>query len=449
MADKYLDGNATGENNGSTWEDAWQDSETDVDFTQMSSGDTLWVRGNQTYGGITFGAGNVAVDGVNMKIDPDATAAAVFNGLGKFNKLSNSTIDGRVGENDFFKFLGPDAIQTVLSAVVLVTGSTSVTFLGCVCDRQTYYDSDTQPSHGFFIANSTGQNELLVFDRCHVHYASGDGWNINQASSVAAYDRYIIRNCTATEIGDDGVYTSGQTSVHNCNFAAAATAKFNGHPDAVQGAIGATHNKVYNNVFTGFGQEIFLEKQSGYVQIYNNVLLGYKVGDTGIVFSMLDYTTFTGDCVVANNTLYNFTSSTAAQIANVSSYAGTKYVSGNVFLDCKYIASGDPFLDSTNIYFNSAAVQYLDNPGGNPVSTPADQAAADCTYADPLLVDPANGDVSLSAGSPAIGAATVLSSFFTTDIVGAIRGPQWDSGAYEFEGLDVPTAPTNLTVTAI
>lgn len=45
----------------------------------------------------------------------------------------------------------------------------------------------------------------------------------------------------------------------------------------------------------------------------------------------------------------------------------------------------------------------------------------------------AAGDWRLKAGSAGIGAGTNLSSYFTTDIAGTLRGTTWDIGAYEFE----------------
>jgi hypothetical protein len=44
-------------------------------------------------------------------------------------------------------------------------------------------------------------------------------------------------------------------------------------------------------------------------------------------------------------------------------------------------------------------------------------------------------DFTLQAGSTAIGAAAVKSSYFTVDKAGVIRGVAWDIGAYEY-GVD-------------
>jgi hypothetical protein len=50
-----------------------------------------------------------------------------------------------------------------------------------------------------------------------------------------------------------------------------------------------------------------------------------------------------------------------------------------------------------------------------------------------IFVDPENGDFRLTANSPARGAGTNLSAYFTTDITGRARS-SWDIGAYEFIG---------------
>jgi hypothetical protein len=49
---------------------------------------------------------------------------------------------------------------------------------------------------------------------------------------------------------------------------------------------------------------------------------------------------------------------------------------------------------------------------------------------EPLFVNPAALDFRLQTNSPAIGAGTNLSAYFTSDYEGNLRGPKWDIGAF-------------------
>lgn len=72
--------------------------------------------------------------------------------------------------------------------------------------------------------------------------------------------------------------------------------------------------------------------------------------------------------------------------------------------------------------------------------------------ADPLFVDPTNGDFRLQSTSPARDAGTDLGQQFNIDILGILRpqGGGWDMGAYEyFEDLTVDTIPPRIISAAL
>jgi hypothetical protein len=64
-----------------------------------------------------------------------------------------------------------------------------------------------------------------------------------------------------------------------------------------------------------------------------------------------------------------------------------------------------------------------------------------------IFTDPANGNFTLKAGSPAIDSGADLSAYFTTDYLGNARpAGAWDIGAYEYGGSTPPDASTNVVM---
>jgi hypothetical protein len=68
--------------------------------------------------------------------------------------------------------------------------------------------------------------------------------------------------------------------------------------------------------------------------------------------------------------------------------------------------------------------------------------------APPLFVCAASNDFRLQTGSPAIGAGTNLSAFFSADYKGTPRGAAWDMGAYQYESGSqaTPSPPKKIRV---
>lgn len=160
----------------------------------------------------------------------------------------------------------------------------------------------------------------------------------------------------------------------------------------------------------------------GTVEVYNNVLVeaggsGLRVNDPrGIV-------------TIRNNTFYQ---NQAAQVYLQRAGDGTVIVESNIFVagpGQAYFAmdeeDGQPFAPP-------AARRNLYHHGG-----PCPAWDVECLAADPLFVDPENGDFRVRAGSPAIDAG--LSTGPALDFLGHVRplGGARDLGAFEF-GPPVP-----------
>lgn len=133
---------------------------------------------------------------------------------------------------------------------------------------------------------------------------------------------------------------------------------------------------------------------------YNTVIYGFAIGIES---------KWGGNAILKNNTMYNTTDIRTWRNGSVENciFAGA---SG-------YIINGGTTTGSNNISSDATA------PGTNSL---INQLATD------IFTDAANGNFTLKAGSPAIGAGTDLSATFTTDITGATRTTPWDIGAFKY-----------------
>jgi hypothetical protein len=458
-ADWYVDDDATGAANGTSWANAWTDT-TGIVWSAINSGDTLWFRpGN--YGRLVVNN----EDGLTIKIDPAATAPAYFSGTDNsiFFETDDFVIDGLVGNQKYLRFTGQNAPAASVISIITVKSCRRITMRGLHLDRQAYFADELAAVNGFVIGNSSiPVNEDVTIEDCYISYMTGDGININKAGPSAGWDKYMIRRCTIFNTGDDGVQHSGNCTLLN-NFIDqnGQASLFGGHPDGVQVGQGASYVRIEGNFFTSYTQNIFVERARSYVRIANNVMKGVRVGSTerGMIVSVMDpedpfrglvYTPFEGEFLLANNTFYQFRSYNAIHGGGSIDRLvppEQRFWRNNIFVNCKYmVGSGDMgLLDSSNIYWDTPDVQYYTTKGA-PSSTPADnlRKAGLSIKDDPRLTDPANNDYTLKAGSAAIGIGVNLSAYFSTDKTSATRPATgaWDAGAYIY---DSGTAPSDTT----
>ncbi len=343
-----------------------------------------------------------------------------------------------------FKVLGKTDAYTESGSLMRLRSCSQFTIRGVDLDRSVMFNTDSAVVNGILVNNSTAPpNDQVLIEDCSIIYVRGDGININNPGPSTGYDRYIIQRVRVVNTGDDAVQHSGNTTVANCYFDKNGQAPLHGgHQDGVQMGVGCLYGKIINNTIIGYSQGIFVEEANGYVQLYNNLLIGDGAttgSQRGI--GVQNTNSFTGEFVVANNVHYNFLTFTGAQhgslaLAILAGGVTVKYFGGNIYINCKTAVQADSsLLDASNLYWDLPGVQYYDT-DGNPVSTPSDRQAGSSVYADPLMVDPENRDFQLMASSPARGLGTDFSEWFTTDILGVTRSA-WDAGAFEFQGAAI------------
>jgi parallel beta-helix repeat protein len=176
-------------------------------------------------------------------------------------------------------------------------------------------------------------------------------------------------------------------------------------------SVGAP-NYVYNNVFVGNSWGVYLCYGASHFRVFNNTFYNNTGG-------AIDNEIHSGsDNWIVNNLCYQNDQVGMRCVGG----AGSSFWTNNVSVS-----------NPLN-FFNSSSAAAL---SGNLLNNTL----------DPQLVDPANGDFRIRAGSAVRNSGINLSAYFATDRAGAARptsGP-WDIGAYAYASGGVPNSPPSIS----
>lgn len=440
-ADYYLDRNATGAGNGTSWSNAWR-AVSNVVWSNVRSADTLWIQGGN-YGEhleVAFRTN------ITVRIATNAVQKAVFLG-GQLYNADNCLIDGWLQQTQYIQ------ITRTCSAGqhgFWIRETSNTTVRGIEVNRLLEYASDTKQHHGIEVNGVN--NDRVVLDSCYIHHTTGDGVSLNATTygRPDAYDSFVVTNCVITDVGDDGIQAAvNQATVANCYIDNNGfPTYFGGHPDGFQLNPDGFNVKLFNNVIRGFNQNIFIEYARSNVFLYNNILIGFRTNgtDRGINHSARE--PFGGTFLVANNVMYNFTTYCGWN-GGFMTNAALAQIHNNIFVNCRQLAAtyAVPFLDDSNIYWDMPGTQFYDT-SGVPSAPPANRNTGSSLNIDPVFASLVSFD--LQSISPAIGTARNLDAYFTTDRNGALRGLLWDPGVSEstvtLPPAPAPSPPTGLRV---
>lgn len=233
MATYYVDPAAAGNDDGTSWTDAWTTLQRAIDGTngtQPVAGDIVYCRGSETL------AASVDVDG---------------------NSGNNST--------GYIRYIGCNASGVVDGTRYVLDGNSAATYcLNCSTEFISFqnFEMTGATSHGVFQDVSTA--DTFYFGNCYVHTNGGAGFYNNADATDGAYFNCIIANNT-----NQGIYRSHFNTIVLCSiygngdngldgssgdgcFAALNVLADNGDNDA-----NATFDKNWvflNNVIDGTGQ---------------------------------------------------------------------------------------------------------------------------------------------------------------------------------------------------
>ena len=416
----YVDKNATGNNSGTSWSNAWN-SFGSIDWNSIQAGDTLYISGgsnsktyfetlniNATQGtstnriiitkGKTAGHnGEVIIDGQNSRSSGIANQSSNNN----YITISHLTV-----KNNTFRQLDLDDMDNAIIEYINMPLSTGVGISMYDMENATVANC-TYTS----VSNSGDQTDGIVFERCH---------------------RLIIEYCTISQFNNN-------TSSHND-----CIQKY----DEPTGVYDFTIR--YNKIETWTSdqintQGIFFEDASGVVQIYNNLVNGHDNNKAQLNFKTIQQE---AEIYIYNNTFIGG-SNVDGDIVRFDVEEGTPTIEfkNNITL-C--ISTGHNL-----IKINGSANATFDynqwySPNDDGVFDGATWSSWQSSGRDP---NGNNSDPSLNSSfqpdnvsDPPVNNGTTL-SLFSDDIDGTSRpqGSAWDIGCYEYIDRGPDITPPEVT----
>ena len=260
MATYYVDPAAGGNDDGTSWTDAWTTLQRAIDGTngtQPVAGDLIYCRGTET---------------LSATID----------------------VDGNSGNNSsgYIRFIGCNASGDVDGTRYVVDGNSAATYcLNCVVEFISFqnFEFTGATSHGVFQDNSGA--DTFYFGSCYVHTNGGAGFYNNADATDGAYFNCIITNntnqgiyrCHFDTLILNSIYRNGDNGLDGAS-ADGCLAIYNAIADNGDGDINFTFDKnwtIMNNVIDGTGQssETGLESEgSGESTLIANRITNHVTG---------------------------------------------------------------------------------------------------------------------------------------------------------------------------
>jgi len=412
----YVDSAASGTNAGTSWTNAWE-SFADINWTSVADGDTIYISGGssgKTYTDTLTVPGGESNLTITKGIDAGHTGTVTFSaGTGislsaRSTAITNLTISNFTFSNSSRGIYGDGAGAG---------GMRGLTIDNCQFD-------DFRRAGIFLEGNNYAANNYNIIvknssfddsDSCDV--GQSDGIYIQVLSDFTAENNYILLDNNCTETAD----------LHSDNIQAFW----------VEDVTYKGNTVIQRSDKTKGTQMLFTENAyDGHHIIMNNVIVrdAPNATDAAIRLKSGSGSSFTGT-IVGNSFIGN------GRIIN-SSVAST--IKNNAFYGLSSTATTEDFA----VYGSGSTVSnniFYDPDGAYP-------AESGGTDVDPLFVsdDPADPNLMLGVGSPAIDAGTALDAAYAVDIDGVTRpqGSAWDIGAYEdTSGGTTPTPTYTPTVT--
>jgi hypothetical protein len=407
-ANHYVDKDAGGANNGTSWSNAWE-SFGSINWGSVGAGDTIYISGGSSsktysetlYVGADGASGNPLV--ITPGTDPGHGGDVILDGLGSLShgvdidgddyvvvrglKLRNFTSGGKGAIHVSYvtgSVVEDNEVYITSRAGVFVQESTSITVRRNRMTSPTYVAAQTD---GIYSQRNTGN----TYEHNHIVISNGhtgghdDGIQMFTDADMTLRFNYIEQDNTKWE-NAQGIYCTESS-----------------------GTILAYGNVVYGpNTYNGLIVLHLIAQGNAKLYAYNNTLVGGKWGALRMNYAP--------GSVAKNNILV----STETDSVGVSIYGITSDY------DIDY-----------NIYWGDTAYPGALNGSGKSWSQWQGYGfEANGGFENPLLVNPSLRDFQVEEGSPAIDNGVALGSTYDIDIVGVSRpqGQGWDIGAYEYTG---------------
>ncbi len=424
-ANHYVDKNASGSNNGTSWSNAWQNL-SNVQWSTLGAGDTLFISGgtsstiyNET---LTIGASGNA-NGLLV-----VTKGRTTGHNGEVILDGGNTGFGIYVQNDQYVKVSDLTIRNMDLGARILDPANVIRIENCNMYNLHGGGIDISGYNGTY---NTDQVDSVFIVNCSVvsHETNGnqtDGIDIAYCQNIFITDSYV---------SVDNVGEAHTDIIQTYQIAKNVTLKRNRLENLIDKTI---------NPSSG-ANGLMMDKLVGTITIDNNVLRtpNFNAG-AGICAALFAYSQSDPPLVYFYNNTCIWDNATNAFSFGSSSYpvaSGSKY-KNNIFYSTGLTGGADPVNFgpnsscsnvSNNIFYSSAGSWS----GGSNCSSP---------HANPMFTNPGS-DWTLQGGSPAIDAGIDLGSEYQKDRAGNLRTGTWDLGAYEYVGggggNNPPNPPTN------
>lgn len=414
VPDYYVDRDASGANDGSSWPDAWQ-SFADIDWSVVQPGQTIVISGGDS--------GQTYLETLEVGASGADNAPILVTGSDEPGHDGPVTIDGEL-VRDHGIHIRPERYVTVArmtlhgftSAAVYVSGSSG-----------SAYSEDGAATH-------------VVIDDLVIDADGGRGVFIQTS------DHVTVRRCRITtpdfvEAQTDGIYSQrSHDNVFEHNRIVIRNQEPTGHDDCIQ-LFEDTSTIVRNNYLeqdndkSGNAQGLYATTMYGTTKYYGNVVNLNNAQSNGLSFRRL---TGTGTVEIYGNTVYSIRAYHTAQVTETPD----PIIKNNIFFttDAGVALSltgwaGDPANIDYNLHYSpvSSDVVSLNESGQSWFEWQGEGFDAHGLNVDPAVRDLAARDFRLLDTSPAVDAGLDLGPPYDVDVDGVSRpqGNGWDLGAHE------------------
>ena len=443
-ADWYVDHNATGSANGSSWTNAYTNLQDALSIATF--GDEIWVAKGVYFPDLGGGQIDNAVTStfvLKNGIEIYGGFAATETSLSQRNWVANVTLlSGDLDGNDITDAKGvvTDTANIVgVNAHHVITSSgtaPSTTLDGfTITAGQANGGGNDDNGGGMFSSSGDLTLENLVFIG---NYAVGNGGGMYRTSGSSAITNVTFSSNHAFSNGGGMHSTSGDSVLINVTFAGNSAAVNGGGMVNADGSNTTLTNVVFSgNVATGDGGGIFNDQSSP--TLTNVTFSGNRAFNNGGGIRKNS----SSNPAIQNSIIWNNQDTSGIGTANAS------------IKNIGHTKIGDTVIGSTPV-ISYTLVQGSGGSGigwtstlGIDMGVNIDMDPLFVTAVDPATAPTINGDLRLKAASPAIDKGNNSLNTSNTDLAGKPRvyNGVIDLGAYEFHPTPTPTPTATSTPT--